>query len=661
VTRRAAAGLIAALVIGSVLLRAIPASLAEVANTREPLSYNTIWTVLPAYTIAPFVVAGAFVLFLAPGLLVAVALRTHANTWPVLFIQAFLLAPVAWAGAFAGAHAVFDAPLAFWQLLVSVGAIGLVAYAASHRRRVAERAVPPISGADRRRLWIVGLFVVAAVWSLGPKLFWENFNGDGYEAFEFGRSLLWHPMPHWRLGGDLLGFHGSFVLFAYLNGWLASLFGPIEAAARLPFVFYLAFLVPALTALIEHDARDRLKPADELLILVALATYAIGTAFNVSYDPYFADVAEPTSPDTLLVICVLAAMYFFRSGRVAWFVYATLCAQLASPAGILLILPFALAYMAFDPTDRRPKVIAIAGALGAIVAWSAAYELVYVRSYLGATGTELSSRGLLTRLRYIRLSDIDKVLLLLIPSGLLPALSLLWWRAQDAVSRSITTSVIAYFLFLYVRAFAPTHNFIPLFVLPLVVFWRVFLARSLLWRQFLRPALLVATAIAGWLSVPQHITLNTAVRELGSRIDFQVGNLASDYDAALRAAPVLSRAFPPTYDLPEPAEAWGTSPFPLMYYALRSNVSADDDYRVQPEAQSAPVGWRHIATTAGVSIYARSADQLQLDRFKRLAVPYRSRLYDVPNRHMFVHLAGEDYAWDLSDWLPGWLRRRIES
>src|SRR2546425_703249 len=68
-------------------------------------------------------------------------------------------------------------------VLVPLGALAL---------RLHRGVVVPSPWADavdrRRSLWTVAipLFVVVLLF---PKLFFENFNEDGIEAFEFGRSL----------------------------------------------------------------------------------------------------------------------------------------------------------------------------------------------------------------------------------------------------------------------------------------------------------------------------------------------------------------------------------------------------------------------------------------------------------------------------------------
>src|SRR5262249_22076269 len=143
----------------------------------------------------------------------------------------------------------------------------------------------------RRLLWILGAALLAVAVLL-PKIFWENFNLDGIEAFEFGRSLSTHLLPYWEIQDWVFGFYHNFVVFAYPNHWFITLFGPYEAAARLPFVLYLVVLFATLLLLIERGATRPLTGLEEAALWLGLALYTVVQTYNTNYEPFFADLAE---------------------------------------------------------------------------------------------------------------------------------------------------------------------------------------------------------------------------------------------------------------------------------------------------------------------------------------------------------------------------------
>ena len=107
---------------------------------------------------------------------------------------------------------------------------------------------------------------------------------------------------------------------------------------------------------------------------------------------------------------------------------------------------------------------------------------------------------------FLRLNDWQRFAFLAVPTGFLPALSLLAWRWQDRVARTFTLLTVANFLFFYVQAYVSLHYFVPGMVLPLVVFWRSELTGHLAPRW----AVCTATAVAGLLglalSLPNDFT-----------------------------------------------------------------------------------------------------------------------------------------------------------
>src|SRR5687768_14002076 len=91
-------------------------------------------------------------------------------------------------------------------------------------------------------LWMVGVPFLGVA-TLVPKVFWDNFNADGIEAFEFGRSLTTRLLPRWEIQNGIFGFYRNFLLFAYPNPWFITLLGTVGVGMTLPFLPYLSLLL----------------------------------------------------------------------------------------------------------------------------------------------------------------------------------------------------------------------------------------------------------------------------------------------------------------------------------------------------------------------------------------------------------------------------------
>ena len=96
---------------------------------------------------------------------------------------------------------------------------------------------------------------------------------------------------------------------------------------------------------------------------------------------------------------------------------------------------------------------------------------VLARLHLPVPGNEYSFRGLLTRLNSVQWGDWKRLLLLIVPCGILPAAILPFWRRQDQVGKSLTLVTMAYFGMFFIQAYISIHHFAPIMVLPIVVFW----------------------------------------------------------------------------------------------------------------------------------------------------------------------------------------------
>jgi hypothetical protein len=144
------------------------------------------------------------------------------------------------------------------------------------------------------------------------------------------------------------------IPMAYPVHWFVTLFGPVEASARLPMLLYLPVLFCLLIQVIEWRSPCILGCAEEAALCLALAIYTVTMSYNASYDPYFADIAAPAAFETLTVICILATIYFLWNGRSGWFFFFALMSYLCRSTGLLMLGLLGVVIVWCVPEHRRP-------------------------------------------------------------------------------------------------------------------------------------------------------------------------------------------------------------------------------------------------------------------------------------------------------------------
>ena len=217
------------------------ASLAALAESPHPYFVPQHTALLYVWT--PLVVASACILFMSPGLFLALALGAGQTVgrWVLsgLALSLVVLTPVV---ALAGMALGDSLRGRAFAVLVAACALGCLAVLAWRQRRGAALAWPfaePHAAATALSMVAVPVLVLV---TLLPKFFWENFNGDGAHAFETTRLLLFQPLPFWdSQAGAIASFPGmTSMLFAFPAAWFVRLFGEVEVSARLPYLLVLA-------------------------------------------------------------------------------------------------------------------------------------------------------------------------------------------------------------------------------------------------------------------------------------------------------------------------------------------------------------------------------------------------------------------------------------
>jgi hypothetical protein len=582
------------------------------------------------YLVTPAIVISSFVLFLLPGALLALTLG-QARSFETLVVFSFgssLLLSIALSTL---AKLMVGTPLTAPMLLgMWLGTAGAASFLLIYRvRKGVALAWPFKEGSDFRRLfWMLGALAVSVA-LLTPKVFWENFNLDGIEAFEFGRSLTTSLLPGWEVSEGVFGFYHNFWLFAYPNHWFITLLGPVEAAARLPFFLYLIVIFALLVLLIELGSPRKLSGIEESALWLGLALYTVVQAFSTNYEPFYADLAETAATDSLGILVFLGACYSLWSRRSLWFALFALMTHFATPGGLLLLgLLAVFTFLAKSPQRwaqlRLPGVVLLV-----CLAIGIAYERLYAPLALRETASQFSGINLLRRLFPPTFTEFARFNALLFTTGLLPAVSLLLVRRTDWPSWILAGVTLGYFGVLYLQAWTSLHQFTPVMIIPLIVFWRLYLNWRPQAQKWALPALTTTALVSIVLSMPQHFQVNLAVREFGQATEYRVGDYQQSYEAAAAGSWALSALLPSGYRLEYPHQPWGADQYSWVYYATREKPAGTAvNYVIQPAREPAPSRFTKVLKQDGVAVYVRDLQMWQRHQGRDLPQVVASPLYE---------------------------------
>ncbi|MDX2260720.1 MAG: hypothetical protein SFU84_03375 [Gemmatimonadales bacterium] len=530
------------------------------------------------YGLVPVALLSAVVLFLAPGLLLALAAgrATTVAIWllsavPFSLLSAIVVLALSRSMLPAMAHGILPGLL----MLGCIGVSAVIAKFAIDRR---SRPWPFTQRDDGFPLALAGVGVTLLYLVLAPKFLWENFNGDGAHAFEISRLLLRQPWPFFpERAGVVATFPGTTsMLFAFPNAWFIRLFGPIEAAVRLPFLLYLPLLALGIQALAEEGGR-RLERSTVGAIWLGLMAFVFAMAFSASYSPYHADIALPAVQDTLLLVVTLGFLHAMVRREWVWAASFGLLMYVSLPSGLLLMGFWLLAELAVvRPRPWRAATFVAITLAGCMVAAG-----VFVAG-LGWSGQPLPggeyglSRTIADVLR-IDPTNWRRAVYVLVGGAIFPVCMLFAWRRQDEVARRVTAVVLGYFLFFSVQARFSLHHMVPAMLLPLVVAVRLrpeSPAAALRYRWMWQ-----GTAVAALLlSLPESFAISTSARRLGMAVAQQVGSYEASDPSVFEAADLLGERFPADWDPAVPTRAFGGSALPWLHYAVEGPPGPTTNY-----------------------------------------------------------------------------------
>ncbi len=428
------------------------------------------------------------------------------------------------------------------------------------------------------------------------------------------------------------------LLTRFPTSWFIRLFGEYEASARIPYLLFLVGLYGGLLDLAQLGKDRPLQPAARWLLWLGFGGYTLAMAYSAAYNPYHADLALPGAEDTLLVALLLGFAAAFLRGETAWVVLWTILAFATSPAGLVGIGALLAAFL----LTARPLPVRQATATVAALAGCLALEPVAARllPLLGLPGPGIEHRigGLAGRLVRLRWDAWHRFAFFIVPAGIVPAVSLLGWRAQDRIARAFTLAAVGYFAFFYLQARTSLHYYVPAMLLPLAVLWRYDLTSRPIGRRAL-PGLVVAGALlALGLSWPSAPAPQIAARLVGMAVEDRLGGYERHEPAVFRHAELLHALFPRSGAADVPGRSYGGSALEWLYYAHRppaERAGTAINYVLQPADQAPPPGARRAATDGGAALYVLDESVLARHLALRPAAPQGSRLYLIPRHELF--------------------------
>jgi hypothetical protein len=613
------------------------------------------------YVILPVTILVGIVAWMLPGLLLTASWRRDLDFAPWV-MHGFLVSLLSQWGLGALATRISTGPVSDTAFLVAWLALmlfGLIAYVRREARGCTlEGDETPRTG---RRLLLSAGLVLAGVLLLLPKIFWQDLGPDAFEALELGRSLAWFALPRVPTEASILGLGAGMVPQAAPIRWFILLYGPIEAAARLPLLLSLTPILAGLIGLIEVRAPRRLGRIEEVGVALGVAMVTMAVGLHATYSPYAVDLASPTAIEFVAVVLVLGAILAFWRDEALTFLALSGVALLARPTAAVIILLAGLGTMVLEPGRRSRTLRLLVGVLGVWVLLYLAYERLFVlRASLDTA--EYTAGGIIDRFHFLTFTDWRRLIWVAAPAGFIPFLSLFRLRKLDDVGRSAAVATLLSFGVVAVPAFVALHHFVPMMLLPIAVFWRLQVhERSGSARLLGAYALLSVLAVG--LALPPHLGVSRGFRDIGRQTDNRIAGFGGeDYPshraAVLAASASLGTLFLADWAVPDAAEELVGGPQILYYADRRERVEPNTDilFLVQSSGDPAPEGALRVSDVGGASAFVLDSLAWQSIRFTPPPGVSLSRLYRVP-RATFRQYIGEpagNYDTSLSNWPVVW-------
>lgn len=578
------------------------------------------------------------VLYLAPALLGLLLWKPpeRASTWLAL------AAPLAVAIQIGleSVVKIFVTPLTFGNRLLATGAVSLALLVAVLGMR---KRFPVRTGADWRAIGCAAGVTAAFVVTFGKVVWYRELTSDGVEALEMARQLATHWLPRWPSESGLKGFGQGLIALAFPNAWFDP--GTLETPGpRISFVMFLGVIAAQVMALVEGGREGRIERI--AAGAVALSVFAAGAVLGLqtSFDPYFADPANPAGPEVMAVAMMLGAWVALREGRTGVFLIAAVLAHATLPSGLLFVVVLGAAWFIVKPAMR--VVFQTAAAVGLCVLVTLLYEKVYVPHVLPAgVAMDAGSESIAGRMRLLIFTDWTRFAFLVIPCGIVPFFFLFFWKKQDEVGRVATLATAAMFLFFFVLATYSPHYFAPAMMLVLVPFWRCAKSVKAAWIG-------LAGAVAGLaVSLPPFHPDPQPYEALGEKIWVEPRSQGARLADLLAPADLLQRlAYLPWNDV-DAEKQFVASGLQLVACAVNRRQGSGsgfdgEDWVVQPEG--APLtDYSPVASQGGYTLWARAGASIEAVREHGFRTDFQRPWFRVPRGALFRVFTEREHRYDV--------------
>jgi hypothetical protein len=313
-------------------------------------------------------------------------------------------------------------------------------------------------------------------------------------------------------------------------------------------------------------------------------------------------------------------------------VLAILLVYLALPSGVMLIALWSAFAWFLLRRSRRFVVLTVVTVFVCTIAATVAPALLDMAG-LPVPGRENRTSTFMWYFAYLRLDDWRRLLFLVVPGGILPALSLALWRRQDAAARCLTLVTAGYFLLFYVQASISLHYFVPAMLFPIAVFWRQEPTATGAGRTRFIAAVAGAAVVAMALSLPRNASVYVTARAVGSAFQDRFRDGPTEPDSYRRFQ--LAYLLFPGYVNRDSTRHFAISPIVARYYSRRRAADAPPPaYALVPRSAPPPSG-RLAGRDSSASLFVLSDTALKAHIALQPPEPAGSPIYVIPWRERF--------------------------
>lgn len=492
--------------------------------------------------------------------------------------------------------------------------------------------------------------------SMSAKFYWENFSPDGAGVLNFVRLYINTDWPFWpRDAGAIQVAPGvTSYLFVLPASWFQRLLGENELAMRMPHVLYIGMIYIVAMGLIRAGRDWRASAVDHGLIIAAFMIYTLSIIYSGGYNPYFGDSPMPAARETLTGALFLGFIYLVVTNQMGFAAIVGILGYMMLPTGGLwMLLTTAAFFVVWRPRDWR-RLFMLA-ALLVVCAMIGTVGPMLIRAFdMPVPGSEFDVRGIVNRLRYVTFWEPSRLAYLIVPAGILPALSMALWRRQDQLARMLTLITMVFFLFFYFQGYRVLlHHFIPAMVPPLIVMWRMKFLELPNLRIASRGAIALALVAAFWLAFPVKPGLHQFSREIGANVELRGDRYVGYQTRALGTFhDLFGRLFPIQYTEEGAAKNYFGGPMVWLHYAVQPKVEGQViTYVVQPLDDPAPTGGRLHDEEDGYGLYVMDEDRFQAHLTTTFSTKFGAPIYQLSRDMIFGRGAqsGERLVIDLVD------------